>query len=584
MQIDEIEKQCNEWATENLGADFKFRKHQLESCIIIITNVLNNCKTQVMNAPTGSGKSITAMICAGVLNKYYDKKSYILVSDLSLYEQYVADFVRYGLKWGHLKGKDNYTCACTGSSVNTGMCSVNMIPMSKLCNDEEAKSIGYRCVSHCKFIQDRKRAISSPVTLMTYQLYLIQRNYVADMMGEEIFPERDFVICDEAHKLNDIVQQQYAPKIPHTIPTFIKSLEEYATKNKISTVPDIEAVMSDIAAETIIAEKPADIVKQMQRYEKVLSVYVDLNEQIRKKTKATQSFSANKKYLNSGNLAREAHCKFDDMLKLIEKLGEKVLVKTSNENETIINCTYEGDLVKNYFHDKSGCELMMSATMGNFDVYKTMSGLTDAKKEDYQTINIPSTFDFSKSPIYYSTINQMSYSQKNASLPKIIKQIEEICKKHKDEKGIIQTGNYENVQQLKAKLPVNILKRMIFYTSSKEKDFAIEMYLKSTNKILCGPTLLEGLNFDGDKCRFAICMKLPYASLADNLVKAKKELYKDWYSADVVAKLEQGIGRLVRYNGDYGVMYILDGCIANVIKWNSALLSNTTRSRLVKYA
>ena len=89
MQIDEIEQQCNEWAKENLGADFKFRTHQLESCIIIISNVLNNCKTQVMNAPTGSGKSITAMICAGVLNKYYDKKSYILVSDLSLYEQYV---------------------------------------------------------------------------------------------------------------------------------------------------------------------------------------------------------------------------------------------------------------------------------------------------------------------------------------------------------------------------------------------------------------------------------------------------------------------------------------------------------------
>ena len=29
MQIDEIEQQCNEWATENLGADFKFRKNEL---------------------------------------------------------------------------------------------------------------------------------------------------------------------------------------------------------------------------------------------------------------------------------------------------------------------------------------------------------------------------------------------------------------------------------------------------------------------------------------------------------------------------------------------------------------------------
>lgn len=584
MQIEDIKKQCEEWAKENLGDDFQFRKYQLESCVFIISNVLNECKTQVMNAPTGSGKSITAMVCAGVLHKYYDKKSYILVSDLSLYEQYVADFKRYNLDWGYLKGKDNYTCACTLSSVNTGMCAVNMIPMSKLCNEDEANKIGYRCVKHCDFIKERKKAISSPVTLMTYQLYLIQRNYVADLMGEAVFPERDFVICDEAHKLNDIVQQQYAPKLPHDEPLFIKTLNEYAKQNGYGTMPNTAFLIPDIAAKVMTAKTPAEIVEQMKRYEQILAKYATLNEYVRKKTKEKQAFAKNKKYLNAGNTAREAHCKFDDMLALVEKLGEKVIVKTDNDVDTVINCTYEGDMIRNYFHDKSGCELMMSATMGNFDVYKMMTGLSSANEDNYKPINIPSTFDFSKSPIYYSTINQMSYSQKNASLPKIVKQIEEICTKHATEKGIIQTGNYENVQQLKSKLPVNILKRMIFYTSSKEKDHAINAFLQSTNKILCGPTLLEGLNFDGDKCRFAICMKLPYASLADNLVKAKKDLYKDWYTADVVAKLEQGIGRLVRYNGDYGIMYILDGCIANVIQWNKALLSPTTQSRLVKYA
>ena len=584
MQIEDIKKQCEEWAAENLGQDFQFRKYQLESCVFIITNVLAECKTQVMNAPTGSGKSITAMVCAGVLHKYYNKTSYILVSDLSLYEQYVADFKRYNLDWGYLKGKDNYTCACTGTSVNTGMCAVNMIPMSKLCVEEEANKLGYRCAKRCDFIKERKKAISSPVTLMTYQLYLIQRNYVANMTGEEIFPQRDFVICDEAHKLNDIIQQQYAPKIPHDEPVFIKNLNEYAKLNGIHDLPDTKYVIPDIAAKVMTANTQAEIVTQMSRYAAVLGKYVSLNELIRKKTKEKQAFTKNRKYLNAGNLAREAHCKFDDMLSLVAKLSEKVIVKTDNDTETVINCTYEGDMIRHYFHDKSGCELMMSATMGNFDIYKMMVGLSDSNADNYKPINIPSTFDFSKSPIYYSTTNQMSYSQKNVSLPKIIKQIEAICTKHATEKGIIQTGNYENVQQLKAKLPVNILKRMIFYTSSKEKDIAIEAFLNSTNKILCGPTLLEGLNFEGDKCRFAICMKLPYASLADNLVKAKKELYKDWYTADVVAKLEQGIGRLVRYNGDYGVMYILDGCIANVIQWNKALLSTTTQSRLIKFA
>lgn len=576
---------CKEWAKEYLGQDFKFRPNQLESCTYIIENVLSECKTQVMNAPTGSGKSITAMICAGVLHKYFDKKSYILVSDLSLFDQYVADFQKYGLDkdWGYLKGKDTYTCDLSNTCISCGMCQINQVSANKLgnCSDQEVRDMGYPCAIKCKYIQDRKKAINAPVTLMTYKLYLIQRNYVADVLGSYAFEQRDFVICDEAHKLNEIIQQHFAPSIPHTLPKFMQTLDEYAkTKNiKVDT-----SSLSDIASKLIASDNQYDTVKQMYRYEQILDEYTKINDILRKETKANQKFKENKKYLSAGNTARDTHCKFDDMFELIKVLGTKIIVKTDNEKDTTIKCVYEGDMIRHYFHEKSGCELMMSATMGNLDVYKTMVGLIYESSRDYKKIVIPSTFDFSKSPIYYSTKNHMSYVNKAKALPEIIKQIIHICEKHKDERGIIQTGNYENVKKLKEKLPCNLRNRIIFYFTSQEKDKAIVEYLKSKNSILCGPTLLEGLNFDGDKCRFAICMKLPYASLADNFVKAKKSVYKDWYVSDVVARLEQGIGRLVRYNGDYGIMYILDGCVSNIVNGqNRSFLSPTTISRLVEY-
>lgn len=586
MQNDiDIVSLCEEWAKYYLGEDFKFRSNQLESCTYIIQNVLSECKTQVMNAPTGSGKSITAMICAGVLHKYFDKKSYILVSDLSLFDQYVADFQRYGLdkEWGYLKGKDSYTCDLSNTCISCGMCQINQVSANELgkCTEQEARDMGYPCAIKCRYIQDRKKAIEAPVTLMTYKLYLIQRNYVADKLGSRLFDQRDFVICDEAHKINEIIQQHFAPTIPHTLPKFMQTLDEYAkTKNiKIDT-----SSLTDIAAHLVASDDQYETVKQMYRYEQILAEYTKVNDILRKETKLNKKFKENKKYLSAGNTARDAHCKFDDMFSLIKVLGNRIIVKTDNEKDTTIKCVYEGEMIKHYFHDKSGCELMMSATMGNLDVYKSMVGLIHASSRDYKKIVIPSTFDFSKSPIYYSTKNCMSYANKAKALPEIIKQIIHICEKHKDEHGIIQTGNYENVKKLKENLPRNLRNRIIFYFTSQEKDKAIVKYLKSKNSILCGPTLLEGLNFEGDKCRFAICVKLPYASLADNFVRAKKAVYKDWYVSDVIARLEQGIGRLVRYNGDYGVMYILDGCVSNIVKGSARnLLAPTTISRLVEY-
>ena len=113
-----LSNQATEWARKYLDPNFEFRKYQLEAIVMIVSRVLENVKTQVMNAPTGSGKSLTAIISAGVLFEYYKKTSYILCSDLSLFAQYENDLARYNLPWGHLKVKDNYICQRNGNIVS----------------------------------------------------------------------------------------------------------------------------------------------------------------------------------------------------------------------------------------------------------------------------------------------------------------------------------------------------------------------------------------------------------------------------------------------------------------------------------
>ena len=93
--------------------------------MFVIKSILNdNRETSIIEAPTGSGKSLISIISAGVLSKYYHKSSYILCSDLFLWQQY-ADFIQNkDLKiFGYIKGAiGNSTCFTNKQDLSCGRC------------------------------------------------------------------------------------------------------------------------------------------------------------------------------------------------------------------------------------------------------------------------------------------------------------------------------------------------------------------------------------------------------------------------------------------------------------------------------
>ena len=139
-----------------------------------------------------------------------------------------------------------------------------------------------------------------------------------------------------------------------------------------------------------------------------------------------------------------------------------------------------------------------------------------------------------------------------------------LIENYKTYKGIIQTASYDLAKEFVKDAPNNLKSRFLLYENSLEKTDLIKKHKNSTNTILIGPSLSEGVDLPGDLCRFIIILKVPYASLGDKLVKAKMKLFPDWYKADASNNIIQGIGRGNRSKDDWCITYIVDGCFEHL--------------------
>ena len=621
--INKLKHDIQEWTEMHMPKNFVFRPNQLETIIqIIIAYYTPNISSFVLEAPTGSGKSIIAIIVAAMLNKY-GKTGYILASDISLMNQYNTDFINCKLiDWGDIKGTDNYLCTQNNNTFSKGECVVNKISIS----EAERKMV---CGKTCDYIRARNKALLAPTTLMSYSYWLLKQNSNRKLFND--FKERDFIICDEAHKIPEIVQSHFSPIIDNKIIEKLRKLSsmtlvlrlKIVAKDKNLSVPldgneivnklvdiqnknkqspnngsdrfnllqediklfcEFENAINEIngALHRIVSNED---VKQI--YDDIYSCVVVLENYL---GYIQHSISMTKHLFGSVDSTNEDLPKeFKNLHSLIsyyESLLGKLQIYlnniTTNKNQNgdinfhyivkdykpeqgiVLNNLDEGYLMETNFHKKCGFRVFMSATIGDINNYLKIMNI-NPQNCIYKKLD--STFDYSLSPIYFTEGHKMSQSRTNEDIEWLKTNICKIMDKYSTECGIIHTGSYEFMNVLK-KLPYKYNKRLIFYSDSKDKNLALEAFLNTKGKILCGPSLIEGLNLYGDISRFQIFMKIPYPYLGNKLVAAKKKYMPFWYVWKTVTSIVQGVGRSIRKEGDYADTYILDGCFVDLLRYN----------------
>ena len=562
-----------EWSTEVYGHTFKYRPGQKETICDIIYSWLHDADDIILDAPTGTGKSIIALSVAGVLNKYFDKEGYILISDLSLMEQYEKDLKKYFPKWALLKGRQNYTCNVNKLPFNSGVCQIDNCKTYA----DIIKKYSH-CAKNCEYIQLRQKAVSAPILACTYSFWLLQQNYVKQIVPEPPFSDRDFVICDEAHKLQSIVQSHFSPEFGKDDLTKI-----LAVKNSINHTQYTNWTEYTELRNKIVQEKDnTNILNLLKKYCDLIKTLDSQTEKIKEnviKSAADLGYIPKSDYtvLKSCDFVNEHYKNFSEYVKIIDNIGVYALIKNDSKKDTIVfNCLDESYLMQKYFHSNCKKRMYMSATIGDPEVFSHDVAISGSKFY----IKMPSVFDYSMSPVYFVRGYDMSYYKKEQSLPFILKMIEGILEMYSDYRGIIQTGSYVFAKSLKEGISNKNAKRLILYEDTASKNESIELYKNTKNRVLVGPSLIEGLSFDDDLCRFQIIMKVPYPSLADKFVSAKNNYDKQWYTNTTAISILQGVGRGVRNMHDWCVTFILDGCFERLFNSTSNMFPPEFKQRI----
>ena len=602
MKENILKTQIIEWAKNNLGNSFVFRENQLKVIYQILNDKLNkNVKHHIVEAPTGTGKSIINIIVAGVLYSYYGKSSYILCSDLYLYKQYI-DFVdKYNLTdFKYCKGQTgNYVCQKGHCDVRCALCKMSGVSYSTI--DKIIKGIDlegtkyvnaaerFQCAKSCEYMIERFEAVNAPITIMTYQLFYFQMNICkikTDSHGHPLpgqFLLRDYIFCDECHNIPSIIQSRCKPVINYedlkrlvNIYNYYKGLTTRQKNNKLLnkiSEEEITKLFSEYWKQMLNKELDSyqNTILLLNYARKVVRYVSICGERIQKifGTKLLNGYQLSdkeKEIYSEIAWLQNYNCFLSDFCTAIELSGFQHTYKQIGKNCVTFGTVKEDGIIYYFLlrYATSGT-LVTSATIGNTDSYKENCGYKFFGKQKVRSISLDSNFNFDKSPIFIDLEYKMNYTNKKQVVIPMSAKVNIILKTHKNMNGLIQTGSYEN-----AKLLYNLINdksRILLYKDNKEKERFISMINDNTNYVLMGPTLNEGIDLPGKKCSFIIIEKVPFLSLGDKYVVNKMKIFKKWYNNVAATNIIQGIGRGNRFKDDSCDIYIIDGCFKRLFSY-----------------
>lgn len=590
-KIDEhVKTVCSYWF-ERPDIDSTRLQRQVDVLKSVVEGLKDGKENFIINAPTGFGKTILGFMLNDLFSKIQKSEintSYIMTSNKFLQDQYERDLINFKLDtFQLLKGQSNYTCEKNGESFPKRKCLKT--PLSKL-----PLSSKYKCQSKCRYVQDRIKAMKSECAIFNYSYFLTTMNKVfasggdGENVSEAPFTPRPLAIFDECHVLENVVQDMFRVAICNT--RLMRDLQKSLTWAKmiyqadllndaIFSPKDLESIDKNIlATEVLFKDLVAygglkdlntndlkEIFKKLAYYQvfikRLYDMFVKLIQRFPKdEEEYTKEQTA---YANVVKLLSESSKNIQDAINLYSKDINKMVVtceynEETNDNYVILRYVDVAELVKKYVLKFTDVSIFMSATVGDVDDFAKNNGI-----DNYKGIEVQSDFDFSKSPILLvQPTLKMNYKERKTNMPILLDRIDEILNKHQHESGIIHTGTYLFMDEIEKHFDYSKHSKRLLCCRTAEQKLQFMEILKqnpNSNYVLVGASLLEGVDLKDELARFSIFAKVPYASLADRLVKRKIDLYPTWYGNITLAHILQGIGRGIRHKKDWCITYMLDG-------------------------
>lgn len=522
---------------------YKPNKQQIQILTEISKAKNAGYKYVVINAPTGTGKSLCAKTLANSLGDppknfvdfvesgaIYDDENdcsnygcFILTVTKALQSQYGALFDD-GIV---LKGKSNYPCKFSDMlSCDIGECVFN--DEIKICQD-------------CPYYSQRNKAVSAKCSFLSYAMFT---SLPANCRNKEI------LICDEASELEDVLVGQNSITFDFAILSKIDCLDIPVIPRKNSSYEKyimwLKSFRNDVFEKCDLLRKSLFSKKLGKKHKKDIILFKTL----------TRLYDLCDKVLNN--------------LRFTEYIIE-------HEKGTITFKPYSVAKIAQDIFSTSDFVVLMSATIIDPENFAKHLGINE---NEFYYIEAESTFDPKKAPIYLSDAIAVTYSNKAVTIPKLAILAKGICDKFSDKKGIIHTHTMDITKELKRTLGDS--DRFLYREPGTTNEMIIDQHIESEKPtVLVSPSMTHGIDLKGELGEFAIVMKAPFLPLGDKRVKRLCEEDPAWYMNKMISNFIQMCGRTVRSKNDESQTFVLDATLTKKIVENKDKLPKYFLERLV---
>lgn len=497
--------------------DKPFREHQKGA----IDYILNSDKRWViLEAPTGSGKSLIAMV-AGVASSSLTYATHSKV----LQTQIVEDFPEAK----SLFGRSNYPCLANPNLT----CDECFHSDLTVCNLK----------SNCTYEKKKREILASKLKILNYDYLLTEMNYVGKFSGAP------FLVIDEADNLEN------------TLINFVTlTFTEYAINRLGISAPARKTAKAKdgISSWKDFGEMARERIKPI----------------IRKLSAETETFKEITTDYQRGKIKEKVR-----IARLLEKVNlflnnvdDTWIFDNSDESKYIFRPLWlTPELAENFLWHHGRKWVLMSASFLPTTILAKTLGM-DPSDMDY--LCLPSIFPPERRPIHILPVANLTAKTMATEVPKLIEKIKDILLKHPNERGLIHTVSYKLCNQIMEGVDSP---RLITHNGQNRQE-VLQEFMESTEPlVLISPSMERGVSLEMDLCRFIICAKAPFLSLGDKIVSARVyggPIGNLWYAATMMLTVLQMTGRGFRSAEDFCVSYILDEQFSRVLTKRPSLLPN----------
>lgn len=626
--------------------DFEEREGQLDMSYDIL-DAIKHSQHILVEAGVGIGKSYAYLVPLLLYNSYTHKPVVIATSTIALQEQLIKD-VKYLQKQLGLcqsvtlaKGQTNYLCHKRADEYldRLGLETEDALDLlqllSKGCYDRTEfpenlpqsvwdsiciKRFSWhecrRCHKSCLYREIRKSLTQEDGIIICNQDFLTQhllklRHSQAGLINSQV----GFIVVDEAHNLEDRVrnaatqvidlpglqrligfaQYDVAPQMLHYIQreldnakqsarSFFQCLQEQVKQQMAESereIGDVDRFFFRRDARSLaLLQRLAAALKNLSRSAQAFSLYDA--RQIRKNS--DEDFDA------VVSLFADITADLDGSLLWIEQKGNAVELHYCPRNMRA--------MISSLYFDGWIHTILTSATLTNTaqgsmeELYSYFISNTGFPLDERGILSEPkpSPFPYDEhAMIYYCDDIPHPRRDHDGFIREGVKRLVEILDISQGKALVLFTAKtdlqevYEQLQQ--RELPYKVLKQQ----SGSSQDRVLAEFKTDVNSVLLGTgAYWEGIDIKGKSLSNLVIFRLPFP-VPDPIIEDKVSSAQDGLMQvrvpEMIIKLKQGIGRLIRSQSDTGIVSIIDPRLRDApaeryhdITWASLPIQNRTAS------